>query len=271
MTELAEQTFDRPPFLTSALRLTATFANSWLHIIPMLIVGPFSRRAARAIYRNWARVAYRIIGMTYALHDDNKDQPIEGPQIFVWLNQSSLAEQMLFVLLLPPHGCVCSLEYASMPFLGWARVLLGDIIIVRQWHAQAKRGIERAAARIANGEAWMISIEGTRTPDGRLLPYKKGPVVMALKTQATIIPIVTRGGRAIMPRGEWRVRPGHVDMHLLKAIPTRGLNYDDRHALVAQLRGLAEQTLTRGEHPAECAAAGTTRHAAAAESTAKDF
>jgi 1-acyl-sn-glycerol-3-phosphate acyltransferase len=230
----------RPPFWPSVLRWLASIANSWAHFLPLLLVGPFSRRAASAIYRSWTRIAYRIAGITYSLRDDNEGEPAPQPHLYVWLNQSSLAEGLVCPLLLPPHYAIINLEYAAMPLLGWARVLLRDTVIVRQWKAQAKRAIERAAARLARGEAWMISIEGARSPDGRLMPYKKGPVVMALRSQATIIPMIFHGSREVMPRGEWRVRPGHIELHLLKAIPTRGMTYDDRDAVLEKLHRLAE-------------------------------
>lgn len=233
----------RPPFWPSVLRWLASIANSWVHFVPLLLVSPFSRRAARAIYRNWARTLFRIASVTYSLRDDNEGEPGPQPHLFVLLNQSSLAEAPIWTLLLPPLSTIMNIEYAAMPLLGWARVLLRDTVIVRQWKAQAKRAVERAAARLARGETWGISIEGARSPDGRLSPYKKGPIVMALKAQATIIPVITRGGREVMPRGEWRIRPGHVEVHLLKAIPTRGLTYDDRDAVLDKLHQLAEYEL----------------------------
>lgn len=120
---------------------------------------------------------------------------------------------------------------------------LRNVIIVRQWKWQAKRGIERAAERLARGESWVVSIEGARSPDGALLAYKKGPVVMAIRAQATIIPMVTHGGRELMPPGEWRVRSGQIKLHLLRAIPTRGLSYEDREKVMEQLRAVAEKEL----------------------------
>lgn len=48
-----------------------------------------------------------------------------------------------------------------------------------------------------------------------------------------------------MPHGEWRVRPGHVAVHLLKAIPARGLSYEDRSAVLERLRALAEHELSQ--------------------------
>jgi 1-acyl-sn-glycerol-3-phosphate acyltransferase len=175
------------------------------------------------------------------LRDDNRGNPGPPPHLYVWLNQSSLAEVLAFAQLLPPWHTVANVEYAMMPLLGWAMLPLRNVVIVRQWKWQAKRGIERAAARLARGETWLISIEGARTRDGVLLPYKKGPVVLALRSHATIIPMAVHGAHEVMPRGEWRLRPGHIELHLLPSIPTQGLSYEDRDTILARLRILAER------------------------------
>lgn len=239
----ASATASRPPFWPSAVRWFANIVNSWAHFVPLLLVSPFSRGAAWAIYRNWARVAHRIFGVTYSLRDDNEGDPGPQPHLYIWLNQSSLADALVCALLVPPSYWIINVEYAAMPPVGWMRVLLRDIVIIRQWKQQAKRAIERAAARLARGEVWMISIEGARSPDGGLQPYKKGAIVMALRSQATIIPMAIRGGREIMPPGEWRIRAGHIEVHLLKAILTRGLTYDDRDAVLERLHMLAGREL----------------------------
>jgi 1-acyl-sn-glycerol-3-phosphate acyltransferase len=233
---------DRPLFLPSAARLIVSSVNSLLHFVPLLVVSPFSRSATYAIYRHWGQTASRIFRITVSQRDDNSGDLGPKPHLYVWLNQSSLAEAVTLQLL-PPVYKIANVEYAAMPLVGWTCVLLRDVVIVRQWKAQAKRGIERAAARLARGETWAISIEGARTSDGRLLPYKKGPIIMAISAQATIIPVVTTGGREIMPRGEWRIRPGHIEQRLLKSIPTRGLTYEDRNTVHEQLRELAERAV----------------------------
>ena len=186
----------------------------------------------------------RIFGITLSLRDDNEGTPGAEPHLYIWLNQSSLTEAVAFAQVLPPWYTIANAEYAMMPLLGWAMVLLRNEVIVRQWKGQAKRGIERAATRMAHGQRWLISIEGARSPDGGLLPYKKGPVVLAIRGQATIIPMAIHGARDVLPRGEWRLRAGHIQVHLLKSMPTRGLTYDDRNAVVERLRALAEHELT---------------------------
>jgi len=224
----------------NAARWLVSGLNSLFHFIALLIASSFSRDAAWRIYRHWGRWTCCIFGITLSLQDDNARDPHPEPHLYVWLNQSSLTEAVAFAQLLPRWYTISNIEYALMPLLGWALVLTGNIVIVRQWKRQAKRGVERAAARLRRGENWLISIEGARSQDGRLLPYKKGPVVLALRSQATIIPMFVHGAREVMPYGEWRVRPGHITIHLLPAIATRGLTYEDRGMMLARLRALAE-------------------------------
>jgi 1-acyl-sn-glycerol-3-phosphate acyltransferase len=229
--------------LASAAVWSRSIVNSCAHFVPMLVVAPFSRPRAWRLYQDWVRETYRIFGVTLSVRDDNGGALGPAPHLYVWLNQSSLVEGPVSVALLPPHFTIVNVEYAAMPLLGWARVLVRDVVIVRQWKAQAKRGIERAAARMRAGESAMISIEGARSRDGGLQPFKKGPIVLALRAHATIIPMIMRGGQRIMPRGEWRIRPGQLELHLLKAIPTQGLHYEDREMLMNQLRSIAKREL----------------------------
>ena len=70
-------------------------------------------------------------------------------------------------------------------------------IIIRQWPAQAKRQIDRAATYVAKGGLVHLSAEGKRSEDGELNPYKKGPVVMALQSQKPIYPIYLVGTRKV--------------------------------------------------------------------------
>ena len=233
----------RPPFWLSASRWIASGANSLLHVVPLLVVSPFSRRLGWAIYRHWGLTMCRIFGIVPVLRDDNVGR-VSGACLYIWLNQTSLAEVPAFAALLPPWYTIANVEYAIMPLFGWAMVPLRNIVIVRQWKWQAKRGIERAAARLAQGERWLVSIEGARSADGELQPYKKGPIVMALRSQATIVPLAVRGAREIMPKGDWRLRPGRIEVHLLEAIPTRGLTYDDRDVVLERLQRAAERAMT---------------------------
>ena len=50
--------------------------------------------------------------------------------------------------------------------------------------------------------------EGTRSPDGRLLPFKKGPFHLAMETGVPIVPVTVIGTHEIWPKGEFAVHSG---------------------------------------------------------------
>lgn len=231
------------PIVRSALRWLVASVNSWVHFVPLFVICPFSKRLGGALYQSWMRKQLRIFGISASLQDENLSKPLLEPRLYIWLNQSNLVEGTVIGGILAPSFVVINVEYALMPLVGFARVFLGDIVIIRQWKKQAKNGIARAAERLAAGASGLISIEGARSADGTLLPYKKGPVVLAIKAQATIIPVVMFGGRDVLPSGTWKVRPGKIRLHCLKAIPTQGLTYEDRDVVVGKLRSIAEEAL----------------------------
>jgi 1-acyl-sn-glycerol-3-phosphate acyltransferase len=53
-----------------------------------------------------------------------------------------------------------------------------------------------------------IAPEGTRSPDGELLPFKRGGFVLALETGFRILPVTVVGSRDILPSKGLRVRRG---------------------------------------------------------------
>jgi len=94
----------------------------------------------------------------------------------------------------------------------------------------------------SGGNLW-ISIEGRRSKDGSLSPYKKGPVILAMQAQAKIVPVLIHGTGNCLPRGKWRISPGKVTIRFLEVIPTENMQYEDRDKLVNILRTLAEKEL----------------------------
>lgn len=58
-------------------------------------------------------------------------------------------------------------------------------------------------------------VEGTRSRDGRLLPFKKGPFYLAMETGAPCIPVSIHGTESMMAKGSLRIHPGtaHITFH----------------------------------------------------------
>lgn len=74
--------------------------------------------------------------------------------------------------------------------------------------AEAIAALESIYPDLRAGEAFIISPEGTRSHDGRLLDFKHGPFHTALATKADIIVFVITGADRALRRGSWLIRPG---------------------------------------------------------------
>ncbi|HYO51922.1 lysophospholipid acyltransferase family protein [Archangium sp.] len=231
----------RPGLMASLLRWGATCVAAPPLLVPALLTGPVSHRASAALMKTWCAWARRVFGVHVEVKDHNEGRYGAPPYLFLQLNQTSLSETFITPAALPrPFLLFMNIEYAALPFAGWVPLSQGSVVVVRQWSAQARRAVDRAASALRRGESFYMSIEGRRSPDGRLGPYKKGAAVLAIQSGATLVPMVFRGTREVLPPGEWRVRPGKVTVELLPAIETTGLRYEDRDTLVERLRAVAE-------------------------------
>ncbi|HWA95809.1 MAG TPA: lysophospholipid acyltransferase family protein [Terracidiphilus sp.] len=104
----------------------------------------------------------------------------------------------------------------KIPILGYG-MKLGEFVPVDR-DGRAESAIE--SARIAKsvlekGLHITTFVEGTRSRDGRMLPFKKGPFYLAMDAGAPCIPVSIHGTETMMAKGSLRVRPGtaHITFH----------------------------------------------------------
>jgi 1-acyl-sn-glycerol-3-phosphate acyltransferase len=89
----------------------------------------------------------------------------------------------------------------------------------------------------------VIFPEGTRSATGELLPFKKGAFMLALHTGVDIVPTAVLGGRHILPKGAWRVRPGTIIVRFGTPIATDAYDEDNRDELIGHVRTAIETML----------------------------
>jgi 1-acyl-sn-glycerol-3-phosphate acyltransferase len=248
----------RPGAVVSLGRwVLAALATAGLMTV-MCVVYPFSKQSALQLAKRWGRTMLRIFRVSLRVEDRNQGAYERPPYLFVLMNQTSLLEALTLHLISPvPWRAFMNIEFALIPFLGWGMWLQGAIVVVRQWAAQARRAAHKANRLLQSGSNFGISIEGRRSPTGALLPYKKGPVIMALTTGARIIPLYILGARQVWPYGEWRLRPGEVTAVLGTPVSLEGRGLEERDLIVAELEALARAELSR--HGYSGVALGTPR------------
>ncbi|HET7101134.1 MAG TPA: lysophospholipid acyltransferase family protein, partial [Terriglobia bacterium] len=93
--------------------------------------------------------------------------------------------------------------------------------------------------------------EGTRSPHGRLLPFKKGVFIMAIKAAAPVVPISISRSRKIMPKGQFVIRPGVVRITFHDPVETAGCSVENLHAIQHRVREAILAGLAAEEWPLE--------------------
>ncbi|MFI5297607.1 MAG: lysophospholipid acyltransferase family protein [Polyangiales bacterium] len=237
------------------IRWVASVPITARYLLPAIAMAGTRPAAARELVCQWAARARALFGIDLRVVDENGGRYSAAPYLFLHLNQASHIESCLYPAIPASFRAVVNAEYAIFPLVGWVQVALGAIVVVRQWRAQGRYQMARAEEILRRGENVAVSIEGHRSRDGTLGPYKKSPLLLGIRAGATIVPFLTLGARDRLPYGDWRVRPGEVTLWVGPSIETTGLTYADRDRVAAELREWATRTMAR--HEASARAVGT--------------
>jgi 1-acyl-sn-glycerol-3-phosphate acyltransferase len=111
----------------------------------------------------------------------------------------------------------------------------GSLVPVDRGNRDSGIAAVRAAADvIRQGVNMTIYIEGKRSFDGKLLPFKKGPFYLAEECKVPVVPVTILGTHAIMPKTRFQIRPGTATVIFHDVIEPA--NFGSRDCLMAQVR-----------------------------------
>lgn len=163
-----------------------------------------------------------------------------GPCVFA-SNHTSFVDIWALLATLPGRvRFVAKRELFPIPIFGTALRITGQIPIDRQQRHAAIASCSLAAQAIRGGKSAIVFVEGTRSRDGTLRPFKKGAFVLALEAQVPVVPVRILGAYERLPRGAVAPRPGQVIVRVGAPVATAGLGYDAREALLERTRAAVE-------------------------------
>jgi 1-acyl-sn-glycerol-3-phosphate acyltransferase len=192
-------------------------------------------RALMPLARLWSRIALLVCRVRWRAAREDEGPPA-APAVYVANHQSQLDIPALVLAMPVGFRMVAKRSLLHVPIFGWALWMAGFVFIERSDRQRAIRSLERAASRIRSGTSIVVFAEGTRSPDGALLPFKKGGFILALNAGVPIVPVSIAGGHAVLPRGSLRVRPGEIRIRFGRPIDTGCFTMESRDALIATVR-----------------------------------
>jgi 1-acyl-sn-glycerol-3-phosphate acyltransferase len=193
--------------------------------------------------RWWARAHLIMCGIGLRLKGtENLGRP---PYIFMGNHQSALDIYALFAALPVSFRWIAKRELFSIPIFGWALARAGHISIDRAHAREAVKAMERAASGIRAGTNIVMFPEGTRSRDGRLLPFKRGSFSLAFKARVPVVPFAIVNSGLLQPVGHFiPERRGTIEIRIGTPIAVEESSKDK---LMETVRVAIEGLLSAGD------------------------
>jgi 1-acyl-sn-glycerol-3-phosphate acyltransferase len=154
----------------------------------------------------------RLAGVRFSVEGLDRI-PRDRACIFMSNHVSNLDPPALVSLIPGRTSAFMKRSLMNLPILGTG-FRQGEFIAVDRTGnpADAQRSVAEAQRVLAKGVHITTFVEGTRSPDGRMLPFKKGPFFLAMAAGAPCIPVSIYGTETILRKGSQRIHPGQANV-----------------------------------------------------------
>lgn len=193
----------------------------------------------------WAYWFLGAAGIKWTVEGAENLDP-KGKYIFAGNHTSGLDIPLSLATLPGTKVFMAKKELFNIPFFGWVMRGMGCIPVDRKNPRRAQASVEEALKRLDRQNINLILYpEGTRSRDGQLLPFKRGGFRMAISSGIAVVPVAIIGANRVLPPRAMSLTPGKIRVTIGEAIPTTGLNADDRGKISNQTRDAIQSVLDR--------------------------
>ena len=209
---------------------------SLLIVGPVMMVLAFLTGNILPLYRIGMKLGItgvRVAGIRVEVRGMENIQPSRS-YIFM-SNHASNLDPPVFVPNIPGR---CSVffkkEVLRIPIFGRILKMAEMVPVDRDNREAAIESVHAAARVLRSGLNMVIFPEGTRSRDGRLLPFKKGPFHLALEAGVPVIPVTLLGTYECWPKGSFASHGGTTTAVFHP--PIEPSEFRDRDALMMAVR-----------------------------------
>ncbi len=215
----------------------------------VIIISRFtSGNAAQRLTVKWAQLVLKSMRISCSIENATNTDP--GTSYIITPNHQSIMDFLPLPLPLR-FRWVLEKELLSIPLFGWGLISIGAVSIDRSRRGKALDEMLSASEKLNDGWSLLVYPEGTTTHDGLMLPFKKGPFILAVKTGVPILPVTCNGPFKIMRKGSRLFKPGHVEVIIGRPIITTGLDEKDVPVLMEKTRAEIKKYLDPEYDPFE--------------------
>lgn len=195
------------------------------------------------VHRSWARCLLAAAGVRVRVRGA-EHLPPHGGSILASNHQSLFDIWALMASLPLSLRFVAKAELSRIPLLARAMREAGHVFVDRDDPPVALAAMKAAGERMRREDLVLVIFpEGTRSPDGRLRRFKRGPFLLAIETGAPVVPVAVDGGHRVLAKGSRRVRGRPMDVRVGEPVRTGDLPAGERSRLARRVHGQVEAML----------------------------
>src|ERR1035438_8640123 len=212
----------------------------WLAALPVaaLLGIPWTYLTKDITFLYWGsmRAAYwgvRIAGVKVNVVGLEKIDPART-YIFMSNHISNLDPPLTLPLIPRRTSVMVKKELFKVPILGQI-MRIGSLVPVNRGNRDAGiTAVRDALKAIDRGLNMTIYVEGHRSFDGKLLPFKKGPFYLAMECGVPVVPVTITGTHYVMPKGRFAIKPGTITV--IFHPPIEPEDFGSREVLMEKVR-----------------------------------
>jgi 1-acyl-sn-glycerol-3-phosphate acyltransferase len=239
--------------------IIAVFLSLYTLVLgPPLILLTLVTRSATLMY--WVGVK-GLVFITWAVGLRVRVEGLENIPTGVCLfaaNHTSNSDAAAIVKAIPRRLAIFGRKSLfDIPIVGLAFRLARFVPVDRGNRDASLAAVKQAVEYIKTGSSFLVYPEGTRSPDGRLLRFKKGSFVMAIEAGVPIVPVACSGAHRVMKKNSLVIHPGRVTVQFGKPIDAAGYTIDQRDLLAKRVHDAIAELLPEDQKPIDTASAAT--------------
>jgi len=220
---------------STVILLRSIWCTLWLSFLTMVDVS--LRKAGREVIsprvKLWAQRLLKYAHANYVVYYEKPWSIESGRRYVLMSNHRSYFDIPLVLAAIPGTvRMIGKLELFKVPIWGQGMIAAEFVPIDRNDPKNSMKSLTRAKELMENGVLIWLAPEGTRSPNGKMQPLRKGGFLLARQTDAVIIPIGLRGTETVMPPSGFKINSGkHLSVHVGTPIDTALLSRSEKREL----------------------------------------
>jgi 1-acyl-sn-glycerol-3-phosphate acyltransferase len=165
----------------------------------------------------WGRLCARIFGI--AVEVTGRENYNSDKNYLVLSNHAGMSDIPLILGNIDLNiRFLAKEELGRIPIFGWTLKQAGYVMIKRGQNREALKSLLAATNVLKSGRSVHIFPEGTRSFDGKMLPFKRGAFLVAQKGGAPVLPVTIIGSHLVTPKKSLKINKGKIKIIIGKPI-----------------------------------------------------